>query len=214
MELERVIDLTILTPECTLVDIKKMCQEAVENQFYAVCVPPYYVKDADRILKNEAIKVVTVVGFPMGYSAIPSKVEEVKRAIDEGADEIDFVVNLCAVKNGDWTYISNEINSITGATHLKGKILKVIIEMELLTEEEIVKICEICNEQAVDFVKNSTGLNTPEISPEIVKKLRQYLNDSIKIKTCGVIKNRKHAMGLIEAGANRIGCTDSLNILK
>ncbi|MEL6636209.1 MAG: deoxyribose-phosphate aldolase, partial [Bacteroidota bacterium] len=157
MELSKYIDHTILSPGCTSEDIKRICDEAKHFGFYAICIPPYYVRLAARELEDSPVKIATVVGFPMGYAAIPAKVEEIKRAIDEGADELDIVANIAAVKNGDWAHVRNDIDGVTIAVHLKGKKVKLIVEATLLTEAEIIKICTICREVGVDFVKTSTG---------------------------------------------------------
>ena len=128
MDLAHLIDHTLLKPYCTLSEVKEICNQAIEYQFAAVCIPPYYVKDASHLLNGANIKVATVVGFPMGYATTAAKVEEIKRCIDEGADELDAVVNLCAAKNGTWNYIKNELESLTTACHMRGKVLKAIIE--------------------------------------------------------------------------------------
>ena len=126
MQLAEKIDHTLLKPDCTLENIKTVCEEAKTHRFFSVCVPPFYVKDAVQFLEDESVKVATVIGFPMGYATTPAKVEEIKRAIDEGADEVDAVVNICAVKSGNWNYVRNDIDSMTRIAHMRGKIIKVI----------------------------------------------------------------------------------------
>jgi deoxyribose-phosphate aldolase len=214
MEIANVIDHTFLSPDCTLADIKKLCQEASDHQLKAVCVPPYYVKEASNFLKDSDVMVATVIGFPMGYAATPAKVEEIKRAIDEGADELDAVVNICAVKSQNWNYVKNDIDSITRIAHLKGKVLKLIIETGMLEANEIEKLCEICTEVGVDFVKTSTGFNAAGANVEIVSKLRSLLPPSVKIKASGGIRSYQTAKELLEAGANRIGSSASLLIVE
>ncbi|MFT4973619.1 MAG: deoxyribose-phosphate aldolase, partial [Saprospiraceae bacterium] len=145
MSLARKIDHTILKADCTPEDIVQLCHEALEYEFAAVCVPPYYIKQAVNILEDSMVSVATVIGFPMGYSNTPSKVEEIKRAIDEGIDEVDVVINIAAVKDGNWNFVKNDVDSTTRAAHLKGKVVKIILETDLLTTEEIEKICEICS---------------------------------------------------------------------
>ncbi|MEL6863654.1 MAG: deoxyribose-phosphate aldolase [Bacteroidota bacterium] len=213
MELAKFIDHTLLRPDCTKEDIARICQEAIEHQFAAVCVPPYYVKNAANILSEHRIKVATVVGFPMGYSAISAKVEEIKRAMNEGVDELDIVVNLNAVKNGDWAHVRNEVDSITRAVHLKGKIIKVIMETGLLEKDEIIRLCNICTDISVDFVKTSTGFSGDGASVEIIELLRSQLSDSIKIKASGGIRTAQQANELIVAGANRLGTSSGIAIL-
>lgn len=213
MKLERHIDHTLLKPDCTGSQIKELCAEAIDHNFAAVCVPPYYVKDAANLLEKHDVKVATVIGFPLGYASTPSKVEEIKRAIDEGADEMDAVINLCAVKNANWNYLRNEIESLATVCHIRGKIVKVILETGLLSRDEIIKICGLVTEAKADFVKTSTGFNGPGASVEVVQLLRQQLPASIKIKASGGIKDRQAAEQLIAAGASRIGTSASLALL-
>ncbi len=213
MDLARFIDHTLLKQDCVADEIKRLCEDAIQYGFAAVCVPPYYVKDVSHILEKHPSKVATVIGFPMGYAATPAKVEEIKRAIDEGVDELDAVVNLCAVKNGNWNFVKNEIESFTTATHMRGKILKVILETGLLSEKEILKLCEICAEAQVDFVKTSTGFAGQGATVEVVSLLRNSLPKSIKIKASGGIRERHFAEQLIGAGAERIGSSSSVQMV-
>jgi len=204
MDLTGVIDHTILLPDCTSEDVEALCDEAHKYKFKAVCIPPYFVREVARKLQDSPVKVATVIGFPMGYSCTPAKVEEVKRAIEEGADEVDVVINICAVKNSNWSYVKNDIESMTMATHSKGKIIKIILEANLLNEEELHQLCEICNQAGVNFVKTSTGTNGGA-SVEMVSILREKLKEGIKIKASGGIRNREQAEALIEVGAARLG---------
>ena len=213
MNLARYIDHTILKPDCTLAEVKKCCEEALRHQFAAVCVPPFYVKDAASLLEKSVVKIATVVGFPMGYAATASKVEEIKRAIDEGSDELDAVINLCAVKSGNWNHLRNEIETLTTACHMKGKVLKLILETGLLTEAEMLKLCKISGEVGVDFVKTSTGVNGPGASAEVVRFLRNNLPAEIKIKASGGIRDRHFAKELVSCGADRIGSSSGVSIV-
>lgn len=213
MNLARFIDHTILKPDCSLTEVKTCCAEALQYQFAAVCVPPYYVKDAVALLENSTVKISTVVGFPMGYATTPAKVEEIKRAIDEGADELDVVINLCAVKNKNWNHVKNEVETLTTACHMKGKILKLILETGLLSEEEILRLCKISSDVGVDFVKTSTGINAAGASPEIVRFLRKNLPSDIKIKASGGIRDRNFAEELISCGADRLGSSAGVAIV-
>jgi len=213
-ELSGMIDHTILKPDCSVEEVKILCQEAIDNKFAAVCIPPYFAGDAARLLQDHPVKVATVIGFPMGYSSTPAKVEEVKRAIDDGVDELDVVINICAVKNRNWAYVKNDINSVTTATHIKGKIVKVILETGMLTDSELDKLCDICLEIGVDFVKTSTGYNGKGATIETVEFLQSKLQDKVKIKASGGIDNHKKATDLINAGANRLGCSKSIKIMQ
>lgn len=214
MEIASRIDHTILSSNCTSEDIKRICEEAQRYSFKAVCVPPYFVKHAKGYLEDSLIKVATVVGFPMGYSTIPAKVEEVKRAINDGADEIDAVVNICAVKEADWAYVKNDIDSLTRAVHLKGKIIKIIFEVNLLSEEELKMLCKICNEIEVNYVKTGTGYGGGTLDIKAVKMLKQTLKPSIKIKASGGVRTFNDAEEAIKAGADRIGSTSSVSIVR
>ena len=206
------IDHTLLKSNINKQQIENLCADAIENEFAAVCIPPYYVSNAATMLKDSNVKVATVIGFPMGYATVFAKVEEIKRAIQDGADEIDAVLNISAVKDGSWNYVTNEIQSFTRAAHLKGKILKLIIEAAVLTDEQIQKVCEIANTEKVDFVKTSTGYNGGATA-EMVSQLKKYLNDSIKIKASGGIRTKAQAISLIDAGAQRIGTSASIDII-
>ena len=213
MQLARVIDHTILKPDCTKTDIETLCKEAIDFGFKTVCVPPYYIKDAVRFLKDHETMVASVIGFPLGYSATPAKVEEIKRAIMDGADEIDAVINISAVKSSNWNHVENDIDSMTRAVHLKGKVIKVILETGLMTAEEVKKLCKICAEQGVDFVKTSTGFNAAGANIDIVQDLRNILPKKIKIKASGGIRSKKEAIDLLNAGADRLGCSASVQIV-
>ncbi len=210
MNFASVIDHTILKPDCSIDDIKRICSEAITHQFATVCVPPYFIKDASRMLDGENVKVSTVIGFPFGYSATAAKVEEIKRAINDDIDELDVVINIAAVKSGHWNHVKNDIDSITIAAHLKGKVIKVIFETSLLTKDEIKKLCTICNEKGVDFVKTSTGFSGGGATEEMVRFLKENLSPKIKIKASGGIKTKKQAEALIKAGANRLGTSSGL----
>ena len=212
MDIHKAIEHTILKPDCTLDDIRRLCDEAVQYNFYGVCVPPYFVKEAARLL-NEQAKVVTVVGFPMGYSNVPAKVEEVKRALDEEADEIDAVVNICAIKSNNWNYIKNEVDSVARAVSMRGKVLKLIIETGLLTKAEMKQVIKIAEDNDVQFIKTSTGFNGDGATVEIVKFLRENLNPKVKIKASGGIKSFEMAEKLIHAGADRIGTSNGVQIV-
>jgi deoxyribose-phosphate aldolase len=211
MDLHKVIEHTILKPDCTLDNIHRLCDEAVQYNFYGVCVPPYFVRDAVRFL-NEQAKVITVVGFPMGYSTIPSKVEDIKRALDEEASEIDAVVNICAIKSGNWNYVKNEVDSMMRAVSMKGRVMKLIIETGLLTKNEMKQVIGIAEANDVHFIKTSTGVNADGATVEVVKFLRENLKPKIKIKASGGIKSLEVAENLLKSGADRIGTSNGVQI--
>ena len=213
MNLASKIDHTLLKADISEREVKKLCAEAKEYGFAAVCIPPYFVRKCKLWLTDTNVKVATVVGFPLGYAHTPAKVEEARRGIDEGADEIDMVLNIIALKAGDWNYLKNELTSVATIVQLRGGKLKVILETGLLLESEIIKACELCKEMSVDFVKTSTGFIQPGATVEVVKLLRANLPKSIKIKASGGIKTKEFALELIEAGADRLGCSASVSIV-
>lgn len=214
MNVASFIDHTVLKADCTPSDIQRICTEARQYQFAAVCIPPYYVADAAQQLENSGVKVATVIGFPMGYATTSAKVEEIKRAMDDGADELDVVINLCAVRSNQWNYVRDDIDRMSTTIRLKGKVVKVILETGLLQEAEIIRLCEICKELTVDFVKTSTGFNGEGATVYTVELLKQCLQGTtVKIKASGGIRTREDAQRLIEAGAQRLGCSASVMII-
>ena len=213
MNIASYIDHTILKPTTTIGDVEKICAEAIKYQFAAVCVPPLYVKKAKELLQDSSIKVATVIGFPFGYAAIEAKVAELVLAIIDGADELDVVINISAIKNNDWQFLANEINSILPIVKNKNKLIKVIIESGILTDEEIIKCCDLYGAAGVDFLKTSTGYAEKGATVEAVQLMRKHLADNVRIKASGGIKNYPFAKQLIDAGANRLGCSSSLSIV-
>jgi deoxyribose-phosphate aldolase len=213
MNLASKIDHTLLKADASEKEVKKICSEAKEFGFAAVCIPPYFVRKCKIWLSGTNVKVATVVGFPLGYAHTPAKVEEARRAIDEGADEVDMVINIIALKAGDWNYLKNELTSAATIVQLRGGKLKVILETGLLTDTEIIKACELCAEMTVDFVKTSTGFIKPGATVEAVKLLRANLPKSVKIKASGGIRDKEFALQLIAAGADRLGCSTSVSII-
>ena len=206
-------DHTVLKPDTTLAQVKQLCSEAHEHGFASVCVPPFFVPKAVLALKNSKVRVATVIGFPMGYSTTAAKVEEIKRALDEGAREVDVVVNVCAVKSGEWNYVRHDIERMIAATHLKGKVIKVILETGLMERAEIEKLAEICNELGPDFVKTSTGFTGSGATVEVVSLLRQLMDKKIKIKASGGIRDKAAAEAMVGAGADRLGSSSSVLIV-
>lgn len=214
IDLRPYIEQTLLRPGVTKEEIQKLISKAIENRFFGVCIPPYFVKFANDIIRDHDLKIITVVGFPLGYQVMTAKVEEAKKAIQEGADEIDMVMNIAAFKSREYNYVKEEIDNLVNVCRLKSKPLKVIIETCLLSEEEIRKICEICVEVKVDFVKTSTGFNGEGAKIEHVKLMRKILPEKIKIKASGGIREKKFAEKLIKAGASRLGTSQGENLVK
>ena len=211
MELNKYIDHTNLKPYTTKENIEKLCNEAVEYGFASVCVNPYYVKLASELLKDTNIAVCTVIGFPLGQNTTDVKEFEAINAIQNGADEIDMVINIGALKDKKYDYVKKEIETIRDS--IDGKILKIIIETCYLTEEEIAKMTEICNETFVNFIKTSTGFGTRGASLEDMKIINEHKMDYLEVKASGGIKNYSDATSLIEAGATRIGTSSGIEIM-
>ena len=214
MDIQHYIDHTILKPTTLLHDIETVCREAREYSFAAVCVPPPFVSKAREWLSGTSIRVATVAGFPFGYAAIEAKIAEILLSLVDGADEVDVVINLIALKNNDWTYLANELNHILPLLHQRNKVVKMIIESGILTDEEIIRCCELYGAAGVDFLKTSTGYAEKGASVAAVQLMRQHLPPQIRIKASGGIRNYAFARQLIEAGANRIGCSSSVAIMK
>lgn len=213
MNIASYIDHTLLKPSTTIQDIKKLCSEATQYNFYAVCVPPPLVKNARAVLQNSAVKTATVIGFPFGYSIARAKLVEAQQAMQDGADELDVVINLVALKNGAWDYLRLEMESIVEAAHAKEKIVKVIIESGILTDEEIIRCCEIYAKVGVDFLKTSTGYAEKSATVEAVQLMRAHLPSSIRIKASGGIRSFEQAVQMVKAGAGRLGCSASVAIV-
>ena len=214
MNIAAYIDHTVLKPTTTQADIVKLCTEALENNFAAVCVPPLFVKMSKQMVANSTVKVATVIGFPFGSSAIEAKVAEIILAIIDGADELDVVINISAIKNNDWQFLANEINTLMPIIRKQQKVIKIIIESGILTNAEIIKCCDLYGAAGVDFLKTSTGYAEVGATLEAVVLIRKHLTNSIKIKASGGIKSYTFAKQLIAAGADRLGCSSSLQIVR
>ena len=212
-ELASKIDHTLLRPETTSEKVKTLCLEAIEYGFAAVCIPPFFVSQAINFLGESEVKLATVIGFPFGYSHSLIKVEEAKRAMEDGADELDVVMNFGAFFSGNDKEVLKEIQSITQLANLKHKTVKWIIETGILSEEEIKRACILAVKAEVDYVKTSTGFNGGGATVEVVKLLRSVLPKKILIKASGGIKTREQALELIRVGADRIGTSSSLQII-
>jgi deoxyribose-phosphate aldolase len=213
MQIASYIDHTLLKPTTLLAEIEKLCNEAVEYGFKAVCIPPPFVKRAKTLLSATDVKVATVIGFPFGYSAIEAKVAEAVLAIVDGADELDIVINLIALKNGDWSYLQKEADLLINLIKQKNKIIKIIIESGILTDEEIISCCKLYSKAGADFIKTSTGYAEKGASITSVQLLRKHLPSSVQIKASGGIRSYDFAKQLIEAGASRLGCSASVAIV-
>ena len=212
MNLTDYIDHTNLSKTATAEDIMKLCEEAKKYHFPTVCIPPYYVKAASEYLKGSTTEVCTVIGFPNGYNTVETKQYEAIDAIHNGAKEIDMVININALKNKDYDYVKDEIETIRDS--IDGRVLKVIIETCLLTEDEIIKMTEICNETFVNFIKTSTGFDKEGAKLEDINLIMKHKNEVLEVKASGGIKNQKQAEEFIKAGATRLGTSHGIDIIK
>ena len=212
MELNKYIDYTNLKANATKKDIEKLCKEAKENYFETVCVNPFYVKYAKELLKDSNVGITTTVGFPLGMNTKESKEYEAIDAINNGADEIDMVINIGCVKDKNYEYVKEEIEHIRDA--IDGHTLKVIIETCYLTKEEIIKMTEICNETFVNFIKTSTGFGTRGASLEDIDIINEHKNGILEIKAAGGIKTEEDAVKFIEKGVTRIGTSNAMDLIK
>lgn len=210
-EVLKYVDHTQLKAFATWEDIKKLCNEAIEYNTATVCVPPCYIKRIKDTYK-EKISVCTVVGFPLGYCVTEAKVLETKKAIEDGADEIDMVINISDVKNGDFENVKNEIMELKKACG--SKLLKVIIETCYLTEEEKIKLCKIVTEAKADYIKTSTGFGTNGATIEDIKLFKQNVGPDVKIKAAGGIKTFEDMENFIKEGSERLGTSSAINIVK
>ena len=210
MQLNKYIEHTNLNNKATLKDIEQLCNEAINYDFAAVVVYPYYVRLAKELLKDTNIEVCTVVGFPSGESTREVKVYEAIDAVEKGADMIDMVMNISALKNKDYEYIKDEIEEVRDA--IDGKVLKVIIETNLLNDKEIIKVTEICNDCFVNYIKTCTGF-TGGVNVDSVDIINKHKNDLVEIKASGGIKTKEDMIKLIEAGATRIGTSHGVEIM-
>lgn len=192
-------------------DIKALCDDALELRTASVCIPPCYVKRAADYC-NGQMKICTVIGFPNGYMTTASKAFETEEAIRNGADEIDAVINLCDVKNGDYVRVLSEIKEIRAVT--QNKTLKIIIEACFLTEEEKIKLCEIVTEAGADYIKTSTGFGTGGASLGDIKLMKAHIGENVKIKAAGGIRTFETAERFIEAGADRLGTSVLVKLYK
>ena len=208
------IDHTLLKADATKAEIIKLVEEAKEHSFASVCVNPTWVKTAAEMLADtKDVKVCTVIGFPLGASTTETKAFETKNAIENGANEIDMVINIAAVKDQDNELVERDIKAVVEAA--KGKALvKVIIETSLLTKEEKVRACELAVKAGADFVKTSTGFSTGGATVEDVRLMRETVGPNVGVKASGGVRSREDALAMIEAGANRIGASSGVAISK
>ncbi|MGN0024069.1 MAG: deoxyribose-phosphate aldolase [Candidatus Avelusimicrobium sp.] len=208
----KLIDHTILKPVATKEDVRRICDEAKTYGFFSVCINPYWVTYAKELLKGADVKVCTVIGFPLGANTTAVKEYETADALKNGADEIDMVINIGALKSGDYETVFNDIAAVRKAC--EGKILKVIIETSQLTEEEKVKACKLAAEAKADFVKTSTGFTGGGATVADVALMRASVPANMQVKASGGVRSREDFDAMVKAGATRIGASSGVKIIE
>ncbi|HCT95369.1 deoxyribose-phosphate aldolase [Vagococcus sp.] len=212
MNVAKLIDHTALKANTTKEDILKLIEEAKEYGFFSVCINPYWVSLAAKELAESDVKVCTVIGFPLGANSSAVKAAETKQAIEDGANEVDMVINVGALKSGDEQTVLEDIKAVVDAAAGK-TLVKVIIETALLTDEEKVKACQLAVEAGADFVKTSTGFSTAGAKPEDVKLMKETVGDKAEVKASGGIHSKADVDTMVEAGATRIGASAGIAIV-
>ena len=209
----RYIDHTLLKANATEDQIRKLCEEASEYQFASVCVNTCYVPLAAELLKGSGVKTCCVVGFPLGAMSTEAKAYEAADAVKNGAEEVDMVINVGAIKSGNWDYVKKDIERVVKASHDRA-LVKVIIETCLLTDEEKVMACTAAKEAGADFVKTSTGFSTGGATVEDIRLMRETVGSEMGVKASGGIRTYEDAAAMIEAGATRIGASSGIAIVE
>ena len=213
MNINSYIEHTSLKPTLTDRDIDQLVEEAVNHSFHGICVPGFWVKKAHRELSGTSVKLVTIAGFPLGYSLTEVKLREMELAVENGADEIDMVLNLSAFKSGmNWPKI--ELAKCSAFCHQNERLLKVILETAYLSDQEIVEACKICEEAGVDYVKTSTGFAETGARVEHIELMRASVSPGVGIKAAGGIKKLEQLRAMVAAGADRIGTSSGVQIMK
>ena len=211
--LNRFIEHTALKPTLTDKDIDQLIEEAIEYEFLGICVPTFWVRKAAREIRKQGIQLVTVIGFPLGYQMTENKLDEIKLAIDNGANELDIVMNISAFKSGmPWPKI--ELAKCAELIHENDCLMKVIIETAYLNDDEIVKAAVMCQDAGTDFVKTSTGFAPAGAKEEHVRLIRKSIQDNVGVKASGGIRDLDTAIRMIEAGADRLGVSAGVQIMQ
>jgi len=212
-QIARMIDHTLLKPDAVTSEIEALCKEAREYGFASVCINPCWVKLCTELLKDSEVKVCTVIGFPLGAASPETKAFETRQAIADGADEVDMVINIGALKDRDTGTVEHDIRAVTDAAVGKA-LVKVIIETSLLTDEEKRLACELAVKAGADFVKTSTGFSGGGATVRDIKLMREIVGPDIGVKASGGVRDKESALAMIEAGATRIGASAGVSIVK
>lgn len=211
MEYNKLIDNTLLKADATKADILKLCEESKEYHFKSVCINPDFIPYAKEILKGSDVLVCTVIGFPLGSMSTKAKAFEAKDAIEMGADEVDMVINISALKDKNYEYVLNDIKAVREVS--KGHTLKVILECCLLTKEEIVEACKLCVEAKADFVKTSTGFSKWGAKVEDVKLMRETVGPEMGVKASGGVRTHEEMLEMVKNGATRMGTSSGVKLM-
>jgi deoxyribose-phosphate aldolase len=212
-DLASIIDHTLLKPEATEKDIKKVCEEAIQYKFKSVCVNTHYVKLVSRLLSGSGVDTCSVIGFPLGAMTTRAKVDETYDALKNGANEIDMVINIGALKSGDWNTVKRDIEGVVGAARGRA-LVKVILETSLLNDEEKIKACTIAKMAKADFVKTSTGFNSGGATIEDIRLMRKVVGPNMGVKASGGVRDTVTARAMMAAGASRIGTSSGIGIVR
>ena len=212
MGINRYIEHTNLKPTLTDKDVDQLVADAIKHQFVGVCVPPFWVKRASRELAEHDIQLVTVIGFPLGYQMTDSKLVEIEKAINDGADELDIVMNVSAFKSG-MSWVKIELAKCANLIHQSGCMMKVILETTYLSDEEIIVATKLCSEAGTDFVKTSTGFAPTGAKVSHIELMRKYAPSNVGIKASGGIKDLTTLKAMVAAGADRIGTSSGISIM-
>jgi deoxyribose-phosphate aldolase len=213
-EIARLIDHTLLKPDATRAQIEALCREAREHGFATVCVNPTWVPLCADLLRGSETRVCTVVGFPLGATLPEVKAYESARVVEEGACEVDMVMNVGALKSGDYRFVERDVAGVVSASHRGGALVKVIIETALLSDDEKVKACVIVRAAGAEFVKTSTGFASSGATPEDVALMRRVVGPDVGVKAAGGVKDLKSAQAMLQAGADRIGASVGVKIIQ
>lgn len=213
MDYAKMIDHTLLKPEASREQVKKLCREAAEYGFHSVCVNSCYVSFCADLLKDSDVKVCTVIGFPLGAMSSAGKAAEAAAAVKDGADELDMVINVGMIKSGDWEYVRRDIEEVVKAAGSRA-LVKVILETCLLTDDEKRIACRVCREAGAAYVKTSTGFSTGGATAADVRLMREEAGDSMGVKASGGIRSLKDAEEMAAAGADRIGTSSGIAIVR
>ncbi|MDT7512812.1 deoxyribose-phosphate aldolase [Bifidobacterium sp. H1HS10N] len=213
MQINRLIDHTLLKPDATLAQIDKVIDEALDNHFYSVMVNPYWVAHVHEQVKGSDVLTACVIGFPLGANTTASKVAESREAIANGADELDMVINIGEMAGGREDVVAEDIRAVVETVHQAGKVVKVIIETALLSDEQIARASVLVADSGADFVKTSTGFASRGASVHDIEVIKEAVKGRIRIKAAGGIHTRQEAEALIKAGAERLGTSSSMAII-